>query len=76
MIAEFFSNAEYREWLKTVPAPKLKMSMFDKIVDFIARIFTGKSKTAYEQLKPTFDYILMRLYLVQLLANLLILLMN
>lgn len=58
MIAEFFSNAEYREWLKTVPAPKLKMSMFDKIVDFIARIFTGKSKTAYEQLKPTFDYIL------------------
>ena len=58
MIAEFFSNAEYREWLKTVPAPKLKMSMFEKIVDFIARIFTGKSKTAYEQLKPTFDYIL------------------
>lgn len=58
MIAEFFSNAEYREWLKTVPAQKLKMSMFDKIVDFIARIFTGKSKTAYEQLKPTFDYIL------------------
>lgn len=58
MIAEFFSNAEYREWLKTIPAPKLKMSMFDKIVDFIARIFTGKSKTAYEQLKPTFDYIL------------------
>ena len=58
MIAEFFSNAEYREWLKTVPAQKLKMSMFEKIVDFIARIFTGKSKTAYEQLKPTFDYIL------------------
>lgn len=58
MIAEFFSNAEYREWLKTVPAQKLKISMFDKIVDFIARIFTGKSKTAYEQLKPTFDYIL------------------
>nr|DAH76359.1 MAG TPA: PPEP-2, Metalloprotease, Zinc, HYDROLASE [Caudoviricetes sp.] len=48
MIAEFFSNAEYREWLKTVPAPKLKMSMFEKIADFIARIFTGKSKTAYE----------------------------
>lgn len=58
MIAEFFSNAEYREWLKTIPAPKLKMSMFEKIADFITRIFTGKSKTAYEQLKPTFDYIL------------------
>lgn len=59
MIAEFFSNAEYREWLKTVPAPKVKnMSVFEKIADFIARIFTGKSKTAYEQLKPTFDYIL------------------
>mgnify|MGYP002677644358 FL=1 len=49
MIAEFFSNAEYREWLKTVPAPKVKnMSVFEKIADFIARIFTGKSKTAYE----------------------------
>ena len=58
MIAEFFSNAEYREWLKTVPALKVKnMSVFEKIADFIARIFTGKSKTAYEQLKPTFDYI-------------------
>ena len=59
MIVEFFSNAEYREWLKTVPALKVKnMSVFEKIADFIARIFTGKSKTAYEQLKPTFDYIL------------------
>ena len=58
MIAEFFSNADYREWLKTVPAPKLKMSMFEKIVDFIVRIFTGKSKSAYEQVKPAFKYIL------------------
>lgn len=59
MIAEFFSNAEYREWLKTVPAPKVKnMSMFEKIVDFIVRIFTGESKNLYEQLKPTFEYVL------------------
>lgn len=62
MIAEFFSNAEYREWLKTVPAPKTKMSklisMFDKIVDFIVRIFTGDSKNAYEQIKPALEYIL------------------
>ena len=59
MIAEFFSNAEYREWLKTVPAPKVKnMSMFEKIVDFIVRIFTGNSKNAYEQIKPALEYIL------------------
>lgn len=59
MIAEFFSNAEYREWLKTVPAPKVKnMSMFEKIVDFIVRIFTGESKNLYEQLKPAFEYVL------------------
>ena len=59
MIAEFFSNAEYREWLKTVPAPRVKnMSMFEKIVDFIVRIFTGESKSAYEQVKPAFKYIL------------------
>jgi len=59
MIAEFFSNAEYREWLKTVPAPKIKnMSMFEKIVDFIVRIFTGNSKNAYEQIKPALEYIL------------------
>nr|DAF73564.1 MAG TPA: hypothetical protein [Caudoviricetes sp.] len=58
MIAEFFSNAEYREWLKTVPAPKVEMSMFDKIVDFIVRIFTGEAKNIYEQFKPTFEYIL------------------
>lgn len=58
MIAEFFSNAEYREWLKTVPAPKVKMSMFEKIVDFIVRIFTGDSKNAYEQIKPALEYIL------------------
>lgn len=59
MIAEFFSNAEYREWLKTVPAPRVKnMSMFEKIVDFIVRIFTGESKNLYEQLKPAFEYVL------------------
>lgn len=59
MIAEFFSNAEYREWLKTVPAPKVKnMSMFEKIVDFIVRIFTGNSKNAYEQIKPALEHIL------------------
>ena len=59
MIAEFFSNAEYREWLKTVPAPNVKnMSMFEKIVDFIVRIFTGESKNLYEQLKPAFEYVL------------------
>lgn len=59
MIAEFFSNAEYREWLKTVPAPKIKnMSVFEKIVDFIVRIFTGESKNLYEQLKPAFEYVL------------------
>lgn len=59
MIAEFFSNAEYREWLKTVPAPKVKkMSIFEKIVDFIVRIFTGESKNLYEQLKPAFEYVL------------------
>lgn len=59
MIAEFFSNAEYREWLKTVPAPKVKnMSVFEKIVDFIVRIFTGESKNLYEQLKPAFEYVL------------------
>lgn len=59
MIAEFFSNAEYREWLKTVPAPKVKnMSMFEKIVDFIVRIFTGEYKNLYEQLKPAFEYVL------------------
>lgn len=58
MIAEFFSNAEYREWLKTVPAPKVEMSMFEKIVDFIVRIFTGNSKNAYEQIKPALEYIL------------------
>lgn len=58
MMAEFFSNADYREWLKTVPAPKVKMSMFDKIVDFIVRIFTGDAKNIYEQFKPTFEYIL------------------
>lgn len=59
MIAEFFSNAEYREWLKTVPVPKVKnMSMFEKIVDFIVRIFTGNSKNAYEQIKPALEYIL------------------
>lgn len=60
MIAEFFSNAEYREWLKTVPAPDIKedMSMFEKIVDFIVRIFTGESKNLYEQLKATFEYVL------------------
>lgn len=58
MIAEFFSNAEYREWLKTIPAPKVEMSMFDKIVDFIVRIFTGEAKNIYEQFKPTFEYIL------------------
>jgi hypothetical protein len=57
MIAEFFSNADYREWLKTVSAPKVKMSMFEKIVDFIVRIFTGDSKNAYEQIKPAFEYI-------------------
>lgn len=57
MMAEFFSNADYREWLKTVPAPKVKMSMFEKIVDFIVRIFTGDSKNAYEQIKPAFEYI-------------------
>ena len=59
MIAEFFSNAEYREWLKTIPAPKVKnMSIFEKIVDFIVRIFTGESKNLYEQLKPAFEYVL------------------
>lgn len=59
MIAEFFSNAEYREWLKTVPAPRVEdMSMFEKIVDFIVRIFTGESKNLYEQLKPAFEYVL------------------
>jgi hypothetical protein len=57
MMAEFFSNADYREWLKTVPAPKVKISMFEKIVDFIVRIFTGDSKNAYEQIKPAFEYI-------------------
>lgn len=59
MIAEFFSNAEYREWLKTVPAPRVEnMSMFEKTVDFIVRIFTGESKNLYEQLKPAFEYVL------------------
>lgn len=59
MIAEFFSNVEYREWLKTVPAPRVEnMSMFEKIVDFIVRIFTGESKNIYEQLKPAFEYVL------------------
>lgn len=58
MIAEFFSNADYRAWLKTVPARDIDVSMLDKIVDFIVRIFTGESKTAYDQLKPAFDQIL------------------
>ena len=31
--------------------------MFEKIVDFIVRIFTGDSKSAYEQIKPAFEYI-------------------
>ena len=59
LIAEFFSNAEYREWLKTVPAlNKDVMSMFENILNFIIHIFTGESKNAYEQLKPMMEEII------------------